>query len=100
MIFSDLLVLNLQMLTISICGILIAPHIIAILISFELFLLSISLNFIVFSLYHNDIMGQEIALLLLSVIGAESAIGLAILLRFYWHTDDTRICIIDNLASV
>jgi len=45
-------------------------------------------------------MGQEIALLLLSVIGAESAIGLAILLRFYWHTDDTRICIIDNLASV
>jgi len=75
-----------------------ASHIIRILISLELLLVSICLNFVAFSLYHNDICGQAIVLLLLSVVGAESAIGLAILLLLYWHEDDTHLSGINVLG--
>jgi len=54
--------------------------IIHILISLELLLLGVGFNFIIFSIYLNDIVGQVFALLLLVVAGAESVIGLALLL--------------------
>ena len=41
-------------------------------------LLSINLNFIIYSAYLDDVMGQVFALLILTVAAAESAIGLAI----------------------
>lgn len=56
---------------------------IIILMSIELMLLSINLNFIIFSLYLDDIMGELFALLILTVAAAESAIGLAIIITFY-----------------
>jgi NADH:ubiquinone oxidoreductase subunit K len=46
-------------------------------------LLSINLNFIVFSIFLDDIMGQLFALLILTVAAAEAAIGLAILIVYY-----------------
>jgi NADH:ubiquinone oxidoreductase subunit K len=51
--------------------------------SIELMLLSINLNFIVFSIFLDDIMGQLFALLILTVAAAEAAIGLAILIVYY-----------------
>lgn len=58
-------------------------HIIIILISIELILLAINLNFIVFSVYFDDMLGQFFALLILTVAAAESSIGLAILVVYY-----------------
>ena len=58
-------------------------NIIIMLMSVELMLLSINLNFIIFSVYLDDIMGQVFALLILTVAAAESAIGLAILVVYY-----------------
>lgn len=58
-------------------------NIITIIIAVELILLAINLNFIVFSIYLNDIAGQIFALLILTVAAAESAIGLAILVIYY-----------------
>jgi NADH-quinone oxidoreductase subunit K len=51
--------------------------------SIELMLLAISLNLLIFSSYLDDLMGQIFALLILTVAGAESAIGLALLLIYY-----------------
>jgi NADH-ubiquinone oxidoreductase chain 4L len=45
----------------------------------ELMLLAVNLNFLVFSVYLDDMMGQLFALFVLTVAAAESAIGLAIL---------------------
>lgn len=56
---------------------------IIILMSIELLLLSINLNFIIFSLYLDDVMGELFALLILTVAAAESAIGLAIIIIFF-----------------
>lgn len=54
-----------------------AASLINILIAIELALLACSWNFIIFSLYLDDITGLLFALIILSVAGAESALGLA-----------------------
>lgn len=58
-------------------------NILLILISFEIMFLGLNLNFILFSAFCNDIIGQVISFFVLTVIGAESAIGLAILITYY-----------------
>ena len=51
--------------------------------SIELMLLAVNLNFLVFSVYLDDLIGQIFALLILTVAAAESAIGLALLVVYY-----------------
>lgn len=58
-------------------------NIIIMLMSIELILLSINFNFIICSIFLDDIVGQLFALLILTVAAAESAIGLAILVIYY-----------------
>jgi NADH-quinone oxidoreductase subunit K len=58
-------------------------NVIVILMSVELILLSVNLNFVAFSAQLNDLQGQIFALLILTVAAAESAIGLAIMVIFY-----------------
>jgi NADH-quinone oxidoreductase subunit K len=62
---------------------LIKKNIIIILMAVELMLLSININFVIFSVYLDDIMGQIFALFILTVAASESAIGLAILVVYY-----------------
>ena len=52
------------------------------LMSLELMLLAVNVNFILCSVYLDDFMGQIFALLVLTVAAAESAIGLAILVVY------------------
>jgi NADH-quinone oxidoreductase subunit K len=58
-------------------------NILIILMSIELLLLAVNLNFIVFSIYLDNILGQVVSLFILTVAAAESAIGLALLVTFY-----------------
>jgi NADH-quinone oxidoreductase subunit K len=58
-------------------------NIIIILMSIELILLSVNLNFVAFSHQLGDLMGQVFALFVLTVAAAEAAIGLAILVVFF-----------------
>lgn len=58
-------------------------HIINILISLELIILSININFIVVSCFLDDLLGQIYSLLILTVAAAESSIGLAIIIVYY-----------------
>lgn len=58
-------------------------HLIIILISIELIFLAINFNFIVFSVFLDDILGQIYSLCILTVAAAESSIGLAILIVYY-----------------
>jgi NADH-quinone oxidoreductase subunit K len=48
----------------------------------ELVLLSVSLNFILFSVYLDDMYGQIFSLFILTVAAGESAVGLAILILY------------------
>jgi NADH:ubiquinone oxidoreductase subunit K len=58
-------------------------NIIIMLMSIELMLLAVNLNFLLFSVYLDDLVGQMFALLILTVAAAESAIGLALLVVYY-----------------
>ena len=70
--------------TLGIFGIFInRKNVIVILMSVELILLAVNLNFVAFSAELNDLQGQVFALLILTVAAAEAAIGLAILVIFY-----------------
>lgn len=69
---------------IGILGIFISrKNIIIILMSIELMLLAVNFNFIIFSVYLDDMMGQIFSLFILTVAASESAIGLAILVIYY-----------------
>ena len=58
-------------------------NIIIILMSVELILLAVNINFVAFSAYLGDLVGQVFALFILTVAAAEAAIGLAILVVYF-----------------
>jgi len=58
-------------------------NIIIILVSIELMLLAVNFNFAIFSVLLEDLLGQVFVLYVLTLAGAEAAIGLAILIIFY-----------------
>ena len=58
-------------------------NILIVLMCIEIILLSVNLNFIAFSIYLDDFLGQIFSLFVLTVAAAESAIGLAILILYY-----------------
>jgi len=51
--------------------------------SIELLLLAVNINFVAFSAYLHDLVGQVFALFILTVAAAEAAIGLAILVVYF-----------------
>ena len=58
-------------------------NVIIILMSIELMLLAVNINFVAFSTFHNDLVGQVFAMFVLTVAAAEAAIGLAILVVYF-----------------
>ena len=58
-------------------------NVIVILMSVELMLLAVNINFVAFSYFHNDLVGQVFTMFVLTVAAAEAAIGLAILVCFF-----------------
>ena len=70
--------------TIGVFGIFLnRKNVIVILMSVELMLLAVNINFIAFSAHLNDLAGQVFAMFILTVAAAEAAIGLAILVTFF-----------------
>lgn len=58
-------------------------NVIVILMSIELMLLAVNINFVAFSAYLDDLVGQVFTMFILTVAAAEAAIGLAILVVFF-----------------
>jgi len=80
---NQFLVLSALLFTIGVIGIFLnRKNVIIILMSIELILLSVNINFIAFSYFLNDLTGQIFSLFILTVAAAEAAIGLAILVIY------------------
>jgi len=70
--------------TIGVFGIFLnRKNMIVILMSIELMLLAVNINFVTFSAYLGDLTGQVFTMFILTVAAAEAAIGLAILVVFF-----------------
>ncbi len=72
-------------------------NVIVILMSIELMLLAVNINFVAFSLYLGDLVGQVFTLFVLTVAAAEAAIGLAILVVYFRNRGDIYM---DDIAML
>lgn len=81
---THFLILSSFIFVIGIAGIFLnRKNILIILMSIELMLLSVNINFVAFSSYLGDLLGQIFSLFILTVAAAEAAIGLAILVVYF-----------------
>jgi NADH-quinone oxidoreductase subunit K len=86
--------------TIGVLGIFLnKKNVIIILMSIELILLSVNINFISFSVFLGDISGQIFAMFTLTVAAAEAAIGLAILVVFFRNLGSIEVEQINKLKG-
>lgn len=77
---------------ISVVGIFLnRKNIIIIMMSVELMLLAVNMNFIAFSHYLGDAAGQVFVFFILTVAAAESAIGLAILVVLFRNLNTVNV---------
>ena len=78
------LTLGAVLFTIGVFGIFLnRKNVIIILMSIELMLLAVNINFVAFSTHLGDLVGQVFAMFVLTVAAAEAAIGLAILVVYF-----------------
>ncbi len=97
---SDYLILGAILFSISVTGIYLnRKNVIIVLMSIELMLLSVNLNFIAFSHYLNDLAGQVFVFFILTVAAAESAIGLAIIIVLFRRRRTINIQDLDSLKG-
>ena len=74
-------------------------NLIMLLMSIELMLLAINLNFIAFSHYLGDIAGQVFVFFILTVAASETAIGLGILVVLFRRTSSVKTDDLDSLKG-
>ncbi|ARN83343.1 NADH-quinone oxidoreductase subunit NuoK [Methylocystis bryophila] len=97
---SHYLVVSAIIFTLGVAGIVLnRKNIIVILMSVELILLSVNLNFVAFSTALGDLTGQVFALFVLTVAAAEAAIGLAILVTYFRNRGTIAVEDINNLKG-
>ena len=97
---SHLLFLGAVMFCISMAGIFInRKNVIILLMSIELMLLSVNLNFVAFSYHLGDLAGQVFVFFILTVAAAESAIGLAILVVVFRTRQTINVAELDTLKG-
>jgi NADH-quinone oxidoreductase subunit K len=80
----NILLLSITIFFIGIWGVLInRRNIIILLMSFEIMYLAANLNFAFYSFFFNDIMGIVCILYAITIVGAESCVGLSIISVYY-----------------
>ena len=72
---------------------------IIIMMSIELMLLAVNINFVAFSVVLNDLVGQIFAMFVLTVAAAEAAIGLAILVVYFRNRGTIQVEDIDLMKG-
>ena len=89
---THFLILGAILFAISIVGIFMnRKNIIVLLMSIDLMLLAVNMNFVAFSHYLGDAAGQVFVFFILTVAAAESAIGLAILVVMFRNLDTINV---------
>ena len=97
---GHLLALGAVLFCISLAGIFLnRKNVIILLMSIELMLLSVNINFVAFSRHLGDASGQIFVFFILTVAAAEAAIGLAILVTLFRNRRTINVTEIDSLKG-
>ncbi|MCD8503677.1 NADH-quinone oxidoreductase subunit NuoK [Orrella daihaiensis] len=74
-------------------------NLIVLLMSIELMLLAVNMNFVAFSTWMGDAAGQVFVFFILTVAAAEAAIGLAILVLLFRNVSSINVDDLDRLKG-
>ncbi|MDO5102244.1 MAG: NADH-quinone oxidoreductase subunit NuoK [Lautropia sp.] len=74
-------------------------NLIVVLMSIELMLLAVNMNFVAFSHFNEDLAGQVFVFFILTVAAAEAAIGLAILVVLFRQFHSVDVEDLDSLRG-
>jgi NADH-quinone oxidoreductase subunit K len=97
---SDYLILGAIMFCISMAGIFLnRKNVIILLMSIELLLLSVNINFVAFSHFLGDLHGQIFVFFILTVAASEAAIGLAILVVLFRNRSTINVAELDSMKG-
>ena len=97
---GHLLALGAVLFCISLAGIFLnRKNVIVLLMSIELMLLSVNVNFVAFSRQLGDAAGQIFVFFILTVAAAEAAIGLAILVALFRSRRTINVAEVDSLKG-
>ena len=83
MLLNQFLLLGALLFAIGVYGVLARRNAVMVLMSIELMLNAVNLNFVAFGLQHDVVSGQVFALFIIAVAAAEVGVGLAIVLLLY-----------------
>lgn len=97
---TEFLIVSALLFGLGIAGIILnRKNMIVLLMSIELLLLSVNTNFIAFSYFLNNYVGQVFVFFVLTVAASEAAIGLAILVVFYRQRGTIEVENLDALKG-
>ncbi len=97
---SHYLVLGAILFALSVAGIFLnRKNVIVLLMSIELMLLAVNMNFVAFSHFLGDIAGQVFVFFILTVAAAEAAIGLAILVVLFRNRHTINVQDLDEMKG-
>ncbi|MBS1169566.1 MAG: nuoK [Burkholderiaceae bacterium] len=100
MTLSHFLILGAILFAIAIVGIFLnRKNLLILLMSIELMLLAVNMNFVAFSHYLGDAAGQVFVFFILTVAAAETAIGLAILVVLFRNLSSINVEDLDSLKG-
>jgi len=97
---SSLLLLTITIFTFGVLGLILNKNsLIIIIMSIELMILAINLNFIFFSLYLDDLVGQIFSIFILALAAAESSLGLSFIIAYYRNKGNISVLFLNLLKN-
>jgi NADH:ubiquinone oxidoreductase subunit K len=82
-LLNEFLLLGAALFAIGVYGVLARRNGVMVLMSIELILNAVNINFVAFGAFHRTVVGQVFALFVITIAAAEVGVGLAIVLMLY-----------------
>ncbi len=99
MLINQFLLVGAVLFALGVYGVLARRNAVTVLMSIELVLNAVNINFIAFGFLHGDIVGQVFALFVIAVAAAEVGVGLALVLLIYRNRTDIDVDELDLMRG-
>ena len=99
MLINQFLILGALLFALGVYGVLARRNAVTVLMSIELVLNAVNINFVAFAMMNGDVVGQVFALFVIAVAAAEVGVGLALVLLIYRTRTDIDVDELDLMRG-